>query len=135
MLEHVPFPLKLLEEARRVLKPNGILILTCPQTYWLHEAPRDFYRFTRYGLVELLENQAGFQIHSLRPIGGTLDFAIDFISKVCYGFLLSCPLLGHQLARRTVVVFQRIYMLVRNSHAKSERFAFGHIVIARKKEE
>ena len=53
VLEHVPKPWLMAEEVGRVLKPGGILILSCPQYWPLHEEPHDFFRFTVYGLQAL----------------------------------------------------------------------------------
>jgi SAM-dependent methyltransferase len=50
VLEHVPRPWVAAGEMARVLKPGGILILSCPQYWMLHEIPRDYFRFTPYGL-------------------------------------------------------------------------------------
>lgn len=55
VLEHVPEPFMLLEEAARVLKPGGVLLLTTPQTWGLHLEPYDFYRYTKHGLRYLVE--------------------------------------------------------------------------------
>ncbi len=64
VLEHVPEPKRLLEEAHRVLKPQGYLILTAPLTWGPHEAPYDFYRYTEFGLRYLSE-QAGFSVEKI----------------------------------------------------------------------
>ncbi len=69
VLEHVPQPWRLIQEAFRVLKAGGGFILTAPQTWGLHEEPRDYYRFTRYGLQYLLES-AGFEVKWLEARGG-----------------------------------------------------------------
>lgn len=69
VLEHVPEPLELFREARRVLKPDGRLVLTAPQYNGLHGEPRDFYRYTRYGL-EHLGRKAGFHVEAVESIGG-----------------------------------------------------------------
>src|SRR5437667_3864856 len=50
MLEHVPHPCLAAGEMARILKPGGILILSCPQYWALHEIPHDYFRFTPYGL-------------------------------------------------------------------------------------
>jgi SAM-dependent methyltransferase len=69
VLEHVQEPAVLLSEARRVLRPDGALILTAPLTWAEHGAPHDFYRYTRYGLHHLLQ-RAGFRQHTLIPMDG-----------------------------------------------------------------
>lgn len=69
VLEHVPDPLQLFREAHRVLRPEGSLLLTAPQYNVLHEEPRDFFRFTCYGLRHLAET-SGFRIQTIEPIGG-----------------------------------------------------------------
>lgn len=57
MLEHLPYPAFLLSEVERVLKPEGLLIVTVP--FWLpiHEKKQwqqDYWRFTPRGLYQLL---------------------------------------------------------------------------------
>jgi SAM-dependent methyltransferase len=72
VLEHVPYPQKIIDEFYRVLKPNGKLFLTAPQQWGLHEEPNNFFNFTRYGL-ELLFKNAGFSIEYIEPRGGVFE--------------------------------------------------------------
>ena len=48
--EHVPRPWLADCEMARILRPGGVLILSCPQYWVLHELPHDYFRFTPYGL-------------------------------------------------------------------------------------
>ena len=59
VLEHLSEPQCMLDEAFRILKPDGKLFLSVPFQWHVHEAPYDFFRFTRYGLGYLLK-KSGF---------------------------------------------------------------------------
>jgi SAM-dependent methyltransferase len=59
VLEHIPEPLAVLRELRRILRPGERLVLTVPFVWQLHELPHDYYRFTDAGLRSLLD-RAGF---------------------------------------------------------------------------
>ena len=59
VLEHLREPQVMLNEAFRILKPGGNLILQVPWQWWIHEAPHDYFRYTPYGLNYLL-TKAGF---------------------------------------------------------------------------
>lgn len=69
VLEHVPEPGPFLREIARVLAPGGTLLLTAPQTWGEHETPRDFYRYTSWGLRHLLAG-AGLEPRSVEPLEG-----------------------------------------------------------------
>ncbi len=68
-LEHVPEPASVVAELARVLAPGGELLLIAPHSWEVHQAPHDFYRFTRHGLRYLLE-RAGCGEIRIRPMGG-----------------------------------------------------------------
>lgn len=59
VIEHVADHRSLLHEAFRVLKARGVLILSGPMYWPLHEEPYDFFRFTEHGLRFLLKT-SGF---------------------------------------------------------------------------
>lgn len=68
VLEHTPRPDTLLAEMARVLRHDGILILSAPFSFRLHEEPHDYFRFTPHGLRELCD-RAGLVIDELQPHG------------------------------------------------------------------
>ena len=69
VLEHLSEPDVMLTEAFRVLKHGGRLTISVPFQWWLHEAPWDYQRFTRYGLEYHLR-KAGFSGIDIHPRGG-----------------------------------------------------------------
>lgn len=54
VLEHLPEPQKGIDEMFRVLRPGGTLILTTRFLFPIHDAPHDYFRYTKYGLRHLL---------------------------------------------------------------------------------
>ena len=54
VLEHVFNPDQFVRELRRVLKSRGLLLLTVPFVWDEHEQPRDYARYTSFGLKSLV---------------------------------------------------------------------------------
>ncbi len=69
VLEHLCEPQNMLNEAFRILKPGGHIVLQVPWQWWIHEAPHDYFRYTPFGLRYLLE-KAGFSEISVEPQSG-----------------------------------------------------------------
>lgn len=93
VLEHVPQPSLAFAEISRILRPGGTLVLNTPFLYWIHEAPYDYCRHTRFSL-ERLAMANDFDVVELHELGGGLDVAIDIVSKC----MLALPALGRPLA-------------------------------------
>lgn len=68
VLEHVGEFGNLLAEVKRVLRPEGTLLISVPFLFHQHGEPYDFRRFTPRGLVNILEN--GFEVQVLKTQGG-----------------------------------------------------------------
>ena len=61
VFEHVFNPDEFLNEIFRILKPQGVALLTMPFVWDEHEQPYDFARYSSFGIKSLLEKH-GFEI-------------------------------------------------------------------------
>jgi len=88
VMEHIRSPEKVVQEAYRVLKKNGTLIISVPFMYPLHDEPYDFRRWTRHGLKELIEGSGGLKIDEIRENGGSIaSAAIIFNLTIIESFI------------------------------------------------
>jgi len=80
VLEHLEEPQKAINQTCRILKKGGIAIFSAPFIWHIHEAPRDFFRYSEFGLKHLFE-KAGFETLELIPLSG---FWVTFGTLLCY---------------------------------------------------
>jgi SAM-dependent methyltransferase len=64
VLEHVANPAKAMQEVHRLLKKGGWLIVTTPFLVKIHYVPKDYWRFTKDGLRQLLLNYSEVMVKS-----------------------------------------------------------------------
>lgn len=69
VMEHLCEPQTMLNEAYRILKKGGVVVLHVPWQWWIHEAPHDYYRYSSHGLSYMFK-KAGFDNIALYPVGG-----------------------------------------------------------------
>ena len=132
VLEHLSHPDRALSECKRVLRPEGWCVFTTPFLWHVHEAPRDYFRYTRYGL-ELLLREAGFervQVFAVSGFWGTFGQLLAYnLHRIgtrwpwALPFLIP-PILGSQ-----------VLGAVLDKVDKDERWTFLYMSIARKPRE
>jgi SAM-dependent methyltransferase len=69
LLDDISEPNEYFKELRRILKPGGISIMIENQSFPEHDAPDDYFRFTKYGL-KYLAGKNGFETAEMTPLGG-----------------------------------------------------------------
>jgi SAM-dependent methyltransferase len=74
VVEHLQFPREALLEAARVLRPGGVLIVSMPFLYPVHDAPYDFQRYTGYGLAREIDS-AGLVLDRIESSLGSAETA------------------------------------------------------------
>lgn len=73
VLEYLEKPEKTFFEIKRILKKQGILILSTPFLYPLHDIPFDRNRFSKTQ-IETFLNNSGFKIKKIKTNGGFIAF-------------------------------------------------------------
>jgi len=69
VLEHLKEPKEAFNTFSRILKKNGKLFLTTHMAFEEHLAPYDYFRYTKYGLKYLAEEN-NFKVERIIPQGG-----------------------------------------------------------------
>lgn len=122
VIEHVADHQAMLREAFRVLQSSGVIILSGPMYWPLHEEPYDFFRFTEHGLRFLLE-KTGFTEIEVVNNGGKW--------ALC-GQVLIHTIGNTRLGRRFVIrAINRLFAHLDDSHPTRDN-PMNYVVVARK---
>jgi SAM-dependent methyltransferase len=136
VIEHVFDHYKIFEEAYRLLKPGGFFIVSAPFIWHMHEIPYDFYRFTRYGIQELLTH-AGFRIKEEKSNGGKFAVLGQLIIHICD--VPHCPQSG--FFKRKFNTFIRIairlfcnwlFPLLDNKTGDNSQYTLNYVFVGKK---
>lgn len=125
VLEHVTDPPSYLKEANRLLKEDGLLVLST-HGYWIyHPDPTDYWRWTRDGLEKIIKKE-GFEIVETlgimnRMASGLQLFQDGLINKLPFGF------------RQTWSGIFAVLQMIFDNGKLTNRDACVFMVVARKK--
>lgn len=105
VLEHVFYPLRALEEVKRVLRSGGYAYVTVPMTWGLHYEPQDFWRFTKYALLKLMQ-ESRMEIIYLERIGGVFSqIGARFVDVLFEAIKRKVTLLSLKNRERLAIMF------------------------------
>jgi SAM-dependent methyltransferase len=68
VLEHTLNPFDAADEIRRVLKPNGLALISVPFNFRIHGPLPDCWRISEHGLKSIFSAKRGFQIVTLTAL-------------------------------------------------------------------
>jgi SAM-dependent methyltransferase len=126
VIEHLHTPGALFASSYNALKSGGKLIIGVPFFYWVHEAPHDFYRYTRFAL-EKFAIDAEFTSISVTALAGAPEILSDIATKA----LVSRP----RLARIVYTLSRAVLWLpsVKRLSARTrEAMPMGYVLVAQK---
>ncbi|MDR1491554.1 MAG: class I SAM-dependent methyltransferase [Planctomycetaceae bacterium] len=133
VLEHVENVSGYMSECFRVLKPQGLLILSTHGYWTYHGYPEDYRRWTFFGLKSEIEN-AHFTVQNIIPCVGPLAYTTHLRSQLIRGFLykfapISLPLIG--LVKTTASLLMLLEDWITPKQVKDENSAV-YVVEARR---
>jgi SAM-dependent methyltransferase len=136
VLEHTRDPQQVISECYRVLKIGGQLILTTRFIYPLHDAPIDYWRFTRPNLMKLFNEFSKVEIEAETREFTTLAVLIERIifqtkvrgGKITKGLLL---VLSRLIIPLDWLITKRFGDIKRTSEVP-EIMSSGYYIIAEK---
>jgi len=131
-LEHLPEPGRALREISRTLAPGGTLLVAAPQDWEIHQAPHDYFRYTRHGLEYLL-GRAGLEVFEMRPAGGYFRLLARRLLNGLEFFAGGWRWLGFPLAALLVGPPALVLPLL-DFLDPQKRFTLGYVCLARKKD-
>lgn len=149
VLEHVDSPRKVVAEAARVLKPNGVLIISVPFLYPLHDMPYDWARYTSSALQNFVQD-ARLSIVKINTQGMFFEFWLQLLNTFLIKLIFDI-IKAHVSIQTVILVFLLCsisipIILVNNlliilvgfvSHIFPKYpnyFPLGYLVIAKKKD-
>lgn len=126
VLEHIPYPINLMNEIKRVLKPNGKLIVSVPFSYWIHESPYDYNRYTGF-MLDRLGVDSGLKVVSKESFGSQFECLLDILGKS------SLRVKGRVSRKLTQALFNVLYFLYRMKilapSYKTNEQPLGYVVV------
>ena len=133
VLEHVPYPTEALRELSRLLRPDGVLILSAPFTSLTHYAPYYFQSgYSRY-FYEYWLPKFGLEIVDMQWNGNYFDFLAQELRRL--------STIGKQYATGTInwldgiantILLRRLNKYSRKDRGSNQLLAYGIHIYARK---
>lgn len=137
VLEHIPEPVLAISEMNRVLKSGGLLILSTRFVFPIHDAPGDYWRFTKYGLLKLFKDWEILELvaearsfKTLAILIQRMMFQINFKANklVKIVFLLFISIIS-----RLDFLIKNEYGDIRKSKKEEDILSSGYYLAAKKK--
>jgi SAM-dependent methyltransferase len=137
VLEHCHTPQLAVSEMHRVLSPGGKLVLTTRFVFPIHDAPHDFYRYTKYGMQHLFRD---WEIIELVPESGAFTALGTLFQRISLQTQLRGGRITRILLRALAQVLARLDGLVKHeygdvswSRTEDHFMSTGYYIVARKR--
>jgi ubiquinone/menaquinone biosynthesis C-methylase UbiE len=106
VIEHIENPAKIIDEMYRVLKPNGLCIVTLPWSARVHFAPHDYCRYTPYKLKAIF---AQFKSVEIKNRGTDINTIVSKMIVLFFGNITSWEVLLKDIL---LIPFKTVFLMI-----------------------
>lgn len=137
VIEHVFDHSKIFEEAYRLLKSDGIFIVSSNFVWRMHEVPYDYYRFTRFAFESLL-TKSGFEILEEKANGGKWSVLGQLFLHISLSEYNPKDFYVKQkiktlIRRLTIFLSNNFVRFLERKNCNSSEYTLNYIFVAKKK--
>ncbi len=125
VLEHISEPQLAISEIYRTLKKDGLLVMSSPFVFGLHDKPYDFFRYTKYGLAYLLKDFSDVKIVQRNDYVHTI---IVLVARLMKADANSDKIIGAILFVVVLILYPFLWVL--SKLIKSDNISTGYFVLA-----
>ena len=127
VLEHVEKPWIMVKEIQRILRKDGICILTAPFLVPYHADPCDYFRYTKKGIESLFKNE-NFEIIECDGYGKTFSVLSEF-----FHFSFFNPCKKQRVGSRRIILFVERLAKFLDKFSRNKIIYTNVFIIAKKK--
>lgn len=133
VLEHHATPNVLLSELNRILKKDGLLMLSVPFIEGIHESPYDYQRFTKYGLIRLA-NSNGFEVLSIKSQGNLFSTLYFLLAETINNYAAGGKIQYYFFGMLYLIILLPIQYLclIFDRLVKFDNVVINYLLVARK---
>lgn len=133
VFEHIPYPIKAIEEFKRILKSRGILILTAPFCSLAHQTPYYFYNGYSIDWYKKFLEENNFIIIEMKANGNFFDYMLQELNRVKSCSDLYCKNTKIKYPKQNIKkVCQWLQECSENQLGSENILCFGYHILAQK---
>lgn len=126
VLEHVKNPQQVIDEILRVLAPGGTIVLTTRFVYPIHDAPNDFWRYTKFALIHLFRN---FELLEIVPEAKSFTALAILFQRIAFQSRLRANKLTKAVLFLCAYVLEHLDWLIVEEYSDIKKSAREHDIM------
>lgn len=136
VFEHVFNLNEILPEINRVMKKDGLILITCPFAIAEHETPVDFGRYSSFGLKHLMETN-GFEVIIQEKLGNSIEvitqFILSYLAIHINPHLKKIPLLGYLFEAGSSIILNITALGIGKILPKGKELYLNNLILCKKR--